>query len=177
MKPVGIINCYKSIDNIVHVLQALQELGHDCTVVDAKEVSSVLPSSPIRHWIGTGSEYDVHDVDAPRISETIANYTEKRFLLICYSMQSFLVHAHNCTITRMPSEKQAHECLHFNSIWRNHKWAFKPFDIASPSFSNAQVFDDGYVASLECQNILMTQYHPERTRDGIESILNPFLKS
>ena len=47
-------------------------------------------NSDITHWILTGSERYPYDSDAPRVPIELFSVKNKRFMLICYSMESAL---------------------------------------------------------------------------------------
>ena len=180
---VGILNCYRNAAHAQYVIEAVRHLGHIpvCVYVtrySMKETLDWVHQSNIRHWIGTGSDYNVCDHDAPCYDESILRMRNKKFLLICYSMQSFLAHVCKCQITKLPSYVQEMQTIGGVQLWRNHHFGFYKTDVFSKKYSiqNVQTFADAIVMSATCGNVWMTQYHPERSKQGTFIVLQTFLQ-
>jgi GMP synthase-like glutamine amidotransferase len=175
---VGIVNFYKNKDNAKHVIRAVRLLGYVPVVLHCEDVHWIAKAfqSPIRHWIGTGSEWNVIDIGAPRIPQFLLDNPRQRWFLICYSMQSFTYYSMRMNISRLP-EKAFYLELGRNGehYWRNHEFAFKKED--NNLFSRTDLKQilisntDATIQRAMYKNSILTQYHPERTLEGIEEIL------
>lgn len=181
---VGILNFHKHVYQVQPLLEAVKSLGHVPVVVPSNQQHDIsyalhyIETSSIRHWIGSGSEWNVDQSDSPKLDDSLLRMRNKKFFLICYSMQSFLHHVCGCSIQRMPQIVQKIEMVHSIPLWRNHNYAFFKAELDRQkkySLQNIQTFQDKFVMSLSCGNVWMTQYHPERTEYGVRVILSSFL--
>ena len=89
---IGIIN-YQNLNNrrCPTIVKVMRKLGHDITVLSAHDDHfTIIKESKITHWIFSGSPLDVNDPPSPQVNKKILGLQDKRFLLICYSMESVL---------------------------------------------------------------------------------------
>ena len=92
---IGIINMHKNSIDITSLIDAVKELGATPHIINGTTLSEqallrTIQTSPIRHWIFSGSRYHIHHEGVPIVPMELFK-TEKRFLMICYSMESVLV--------------------------------------------------------------------------------------
>ena len=186
---IGIVDMYGSTSELDSVVNALARLGHSAYVINHKgETSDTLlhqiRRSPIRRWILTGSDYHLHDEGAPKVPLGILDLT-KHFLLICYSMESLIAqvsqaqikerYIHRKEIFHMPNPMQRATPGLFDGIKqqmvlrRNHLWYFPTGTIAPLTEIGAF---RGEIMIAMYKNCLLTQFHPEKTLDGVKMIKN-----
>jgi hypothetical protein len=164
-------------------------MGHAPFVLDAVPLSSsellrAIDRSPIRHWIFSGSRYHIHHDGVPVVPMELLK-TEKRFLMICYSMESVLVQLgfpiRERYINRketfnlsIPKEYQTHPL--FKGIpssmrgWRDHRYYF-PRDVLTPPVYLLSSYN-GEAMIATYKNAVLIQYHPEKTKDGRQLLEN-----
>jgi GMP synthase-like glutamine amidotransferase len=172
MMKVGVVNFMKS-GHPIFLYDALggnDALGGGNVVVVSHKSDwvSAIKSSRIKHWFLTGSAYDVLRADAPQISLAILEMTNKRFFLICYSMESVLIQL-GCHLIKRRTNIREHFSLLMGgrhlSAWRNHYTYVVPDSLKSGMRCLAT--HDGETMTVEYKNAVMTQWHPEKTEDGV----------
>lgn len=173
---VGVISCYKNPSLISNLTRALRLLGASPIVFRAANSNweYVARNSKIRHWIVSGSEWNVKDAGAPRIPPDLVLDPSKRWFFVCYSMQSIL-HQLGGRIQRLPEYKKGVETIDGRMYWRNHGWGFDKDGVDNLRLDTPVFAPDGFLMRCSLGNAVLTQYHPERTLEGIEE-LNWFLK-
>ena len=165
---VGIVNMYSY--KLRHYLpNALASIGCDITVVDSDEdYIDIIKRSPITHWIFTGSDSDVMKKRSPVLDLEILKMKNKRFLLICYSMESILQQL-GCHLIKRPNAMKGRFDLIMNGVkieaYRNHYMYVVPESIKRGMRLLATYKGDTMTVSYK--NLMMTQWHPEITKDGI----------
>ena len=165
---VGIVNMYSY--KLRHYLpNALASIGCDITVVDSDEdYIDIIKRSPITHWIFTGSDSDVMKKRSPVLDLEILKMKNKRFLLICYSMESILQQL-GCHLIKRPNAIKERFDLVMNGVqlraYRNHYTYVVPESIKRGMRLLATYKGDTMTVSYK--NLMMTQWHPEITKDGI----------
>lgn len=170
---IGIVDFSKRPKKNDSLQQALQILGHDIFVVHhTDDWYNIVKSSRIKHWIMTGAAYDVFSIKSPQVDTRITQLINKRFLLICYSMESFLLQM-GCKLNRRERTKEEF-MLNSNGTrivaWRNHN-TFIPTDGLQPEIKLLASYKNETMTA-KYKNILMTQWHPEKTNDGTIFLLN-----
>ena len=164
---VGIVNMYSY--KLRHYLpNALASIGCDITVVDSDEdYIDIIKCSPITHWIFTGSDSDVMKKRSPVLDLEILKMKNKRFLLICYSMESILQQL-GCRLIKRPNAIKERFDLVMNGVqlraYRNHYTYVVPESIKRGMRLLATYKGDTMTVSYK--NLMMTQWHPEITKDG-----------
>ena len=170
---IGIVDFSKRPKKNDSLQEALQILGHDIFVVHhTDDWYNIVKSSRIKHWIMTGAAYDVFSSKSPQVDTRITQLINKHFLLICYSMESFLLQI-GCKLKRRERTKEEFT-LNSNGTrivaWRNHN-TFIPTDGLQPEIKLLTSYKNETMTA-KYKNILMTQWHPEKTNDGIIFLLN-----
>ncbi len=180
---------YGSTTELDSVVNSLARLGHSAYVINHKGHTSdsllhKIRRSPIRRWILTGSDYHLHDEGAPKVPLGILDLP-KQFLLICYSMESLISQVSSAQIKERYENKK--EIFHITNptqratpglfdgikqqmvLRRNHLWYFPTGTIAP--LTEIAAFR-GEVMIAVYKNCLLTQFHPEKTPDGLKIIKN-----
>ena len=179
LRRVGVLDCFKDRRNLTTLLRAIRIVGGAPVVIRVTEDNwlSRIRNSPIRHWVVSGSEWNVTEHGAPRIFPSLLLHEHQRFLFICYGMQS-LVFQMGGRISKLPEKVQRVDEVQGEGnglFWRNHEWGFKEDGmirgIVEPLYSSDGYFMRGFVG-----NAMLTQYHPERTLEGLEQ-MEAFLRS
>ncbi len=147
-------------------------LGDDIVIVSHKtDWLSAIRTSRIKHWFLSGSAYDVLQTGTPQITTELLTLTNKRFFLICYSMESLLLHL-GCKLIKRPKNARGYFSLSMDGkqidVWRNHYTYIVP-DSLKPGMRCLATYD-GETMTVEYKNTMMTQWHPERTEDGVRFI-------
>jgi len=186
---IGIVNMHKDRVDIQSLLEAIRSMGHVPFVLDAVPLSSpellrAIEHSPIRHWIFSGSRYHIHHEGVPIVPLELFK-TEKRFLMICYSMESVLVQLgfpiRERYINRketfnlsVPKEYQTHPL--FKGIpssmraWRDHRFYFPRDVLKVPVYLLSSYNGETMIATYK--NAVLVQYHPEKTAHGRQLLEN-----
>jgi len=182
---------YVSENGPEHVLNAVSELGYIPVLYDPRtsDISETISSSTIKYWIFTGADLTVKPGNPMVPIDTLdsnAN-TDKRFFLICYSMESALNQLghklHDRTLRRkenfqLPYDndratRQDQAALFNNvpnpmNVWRNHSW----FVVVDPKSPAVLATHENETMLYLRKNAVMTQFHPERTADGKQLMRN-----
>jgi GMP synthase-like glutamine amidotransferase len=183
---------HKNRIDINPLVDAIKEMGAtphiiNGTTLSEQELSNTIQRSPIRHWIFSGSRYHIHYTGVPIVPMELlkTENTDKRFLMICYSMESVLVQLgfpiRERYINRketfnlsVPKEYQTHPL--FKDIpssmrgWRDHRYYF-PRDVLTPPVHLLASYN-GEAMVATYKNAVLVQYHPEKTKDGRQLIEN-----
>lgn len=186
---IGIINMHKDRIDINALVDAIKELGAipyiiNGTTLSEQELSNTIQRSPIRHWIFSGSRYHIHQEGVPIVPLELLK-TDKRFLMICFSMESVLVQLgfpiRERYINRketfnlsVPKEYQTHPL--FKGIpssmrgWRDHRYYFPRDVLTPPVYLLSSYNGESMIATYK--NAVLIQYHPEKTKDGRQFLEN-----
>lgn len=174
---VGIVNMYKEKEltqstqsnDIFYLVKAILDLGHTPLLLHFTDpcLHKNIEESSIQHWIFSGSTHTVHNRSAPQIQlKSLTSMWNKKFFLICYSMESALLQLGHAVKKRSSGVKREYFSLYGKRFWRFHSYYI-------PSFTHSQareivsiVSHDGESMIAIYKNILMTQFHPEKTSDG-----------
>ena len=174
---VGIVNFYKSkTDYINNLCDALKFIGYNIVVINYKDDwFNIIKSSHIRKWFLSGSSFSVLDNKSPQIRKEILYLTSKRFFLVCYSMESFLFNM-GCNLIKRKKYISESIILNMNNnkldVFRNHQYYIEPESL-KPGMKLIAIYNDETM-TVKYKNIMMTQWHPENSIDGIK-ILNHWL--
>ena len=186
---IGIVNMHKYRIDINSLVDAVEELGAiphiiNGTTLSEQELLTAIQRSPIRHWILSGSRYHIHQEGVPIVPMELFK-TDKRFLMICYSMESVLVQLgfpiqeryinrkgpFNLTV---PKENQEHPLFkgiqNPMRVWRDHRFYFPRTILKSPVHLLASYNGESMIATYK--NTVFVQHHPEKTGDGRQFIEN-----
>ena len=152
-----------------YVEDALKKLGHTPVVVQINDDDLVkkIKDSSIQKWIctGTGLRVSVFNPLAPRIPLEIFQMKDKQFFLICYSMESVLYQL-GYPIRERSSKKKEYFKLDGMTLYRNH-YFYLPVEALDKRVTLVNSYR-GEVMTVVYKNALMTQWHPERSKDGIQ---------
>ncbi len=166
---VGILNMY-SHKLKISLPKALDSIGCDYTIIDFDEnhVENIRRSR-IKCWILTGSDYNVMNKTTPQLDLDLLKMSDKRFMLVCYSMESILLQL-GCHLIKRRNNVQEYFDLDLggNTIkaFRNHYTYIVPDSLKRGMRLLAT--HKGDTMNVEYKNTVMVQWHPERTADGIQ---------
>ena len=182
---IGIVNMHKDQYFIHRIIAAVTRLGHTPLVINGLTTSSDkligrITSSPIRHWIFSGSQFHVTNLANPQVPLKLLNL-DKKLLLICYSMESVLMQ-----LGFPVKERYIHRREPFNlsasnhplfeglqspmKVWRDHTWFIPKDAIQSPVQLLASYNGETMIATYK--NAVLVQHHPEHTADGRKFLQN-----
>lgn len=192
---VGVIDMYPDSIGCWSIIKTLLDFGfspvifHMKNIIETKDnLAKIIGKSEIKHWIFSGSPQSVNDKRSVKIPLKALAFSDKEYLLICYSMESVLKQTGHQVLQRNENKKEYFD-LHIQQTkaiihnkdylfrglrnpiygWRNHK-GFTPA-IKSEELTELASYR-GELMIAFYKNLLFTQFHPERTRDGKRIILN-----
>ena len=196
---VGLVNLNPNIKDIQTLENACRSLGYnpfvlDLTTLTKEKLYVYIKRSKIKKWIFSGSRSMVTDSWTPKIPLDIFDIENKEFMLICYSLQSVIYQldfpisyrrnnkreTFNLSVDRKRIEDLGKEYLFENiampmKVWRNHYAFLSPCHIHNnPNCDNLidLVSYDNECMILFYKNSILLQYHPEKTWDGLQLMLN-----
>jgi GMP synthase-like glutamine amidotransferase len=162
---VGVIK----VSTTTFVEDAIKKLGHTPVVlqINDPEIVSKLKESPIKKWIGTGSNLRLSVLQplAPQIPMEILTMKDKEFFLICYTMESLLYQLGYPVVFRGTFLKERFD-LGPLRVYRHHGY-YIPANKVDSKVKVTETYK-GEVMTALYKNVVMTQWHPERTADGIQ---------
>jgi len=160
---IGIVNMYRDSDKLKPLLAAVRELGYRVHLGTIDEVAQ----SPIKTWIFSGADRDVTEQGAIQVPLELLTL-KKRYLMICYSMESVLFQM------GYPIYRRANETGYFRmgrfKGYRNHNYFFRSSDVPT------LVAHNGELMMTVIGPALLVQFHPEHSYDG-RRLLARWLKS
>ena len=165
---------YSTLIESNYVVKALLSMGHRPHIIHGYRETQAnilkhIKDSTISHWICSGSATTVVESNSPQIPLDVLKLRGKRFMMICYSMESILyqlgikVHKRN-TCKKEVFRLSIPEGYGVQSPMvarRNHCWYF-PYSTVPGLI--AQYNGEAMIASYK--NALLVQFHPEKTPDG-----------
>jgi hypothetical protein len=190
---VGIVDMYRSELGCLNLVNALKRIGVNIVVyhiIDKKvNLVRLIAQSQIKHWVFTGSDQSIYATHSPQIPMNIFNIFGKRFLLICYSMESVLKQLGYPVLKRYERKKELFK-LHLQKtkvLLAGREDLFKY--ISDPAIykrnhqyytpvtnMNKQIYEvasyRGELMIVFYKNAVMTQFHPENTIAGKRLIQN-----
>lgn len=172
---VGLVNLYTKSKGITYLRDSLQilELDIDEYSIHNPNLISIMKSSKITHWIFSGSDSDVENPKSPQIPLDMFHIPNKKFLLICYSMESLLFQL-QFPILRRTKKAKGFIQLHDMLVWRNH-YSYTPSNTIHSPVKALESYK-GDLMTATYKNALLTQWHPERSPDGILFLLKWLLQ-
>lgn len=175
---IGIIN-YQNLNNrrCPTIVKVMRKLGHDITVLSAHDDHfTIIKESKITHWIFSGSPLDVNDPPSPQVNKKILGLQDKRFLLICYSMESVLKSL-GCKL--MTSKKSKNDTIPLTPLYNNYltggmkipisaaRYHYTHVTVSSlPPRIRLQMKHKNEVMTCHYKNCVMVQWHPELSEEG-----------
>ena len=174
---VGILNMY-SHKLQYHLPKALESIGCGYTIIEFDtDYVETIRSSQITHWILTGSDYNVMNKTTPQLDLNLLKMQDKRFMMVCYSMESILLQL-GCHLIKRRENMMEYFNLDIGGTkiraFRNHYTYIVPDSIKRGMRLLATY--KGCAMNVEYKNTVMTQWHPERTADGIQFMKEWLLK-
>jgi GMP synthase-like glutamine amidotransferase len=171
---IGVVNMYSTLVESNYLVNALLSMGHRPHIIHGyKETQSKIlqhiKESKITHWICSGSATSVVESNSPQIPLGVLKLKGKRFMMICYSMESILFQMGVKILKRNVCKKEIFrlsipEGYGVESpmvVRRNHWWYF-PY--RSVPGLIAQYNGEAMISTYK--NALLVQFHPEKTPDG-----------
>ena len=159
------------------VEDAIKKLGHTPVVfqINDPDLVSRIRNSSIKKWIGTGSNMRLSVLQplAPQIPIEILSMKDKEFFLICYTMESLLYQLGYPVVFRGTFLKERFS-LGPLRVYRHHGYYIPAKDVDS-KVKVTETYK-GEVMTVLYKNTVMTQWHPERTADGLD-VLKAWLDS
>jgi GMP synthase-like glutamine amidotransferase len=189
-KQIGIVNMYGTEYKCHYLVNAIRSIGYLPHIIEGYHsgeayVFDTIQKSPIKFWIFSGSPHTVTDPKSTQVPFDILTLPNKQFMLLCYSMESLLIQL-NYPITKRRSDKK--EIFHLtvplayrtNSLFqsitnpmvvrRHHVCYFPERTITEPVNLIASYNGEAMIATYK--NILLVQFHPEKSVDGKRFIHN-----
>jgi len=192
---IGIVNMYHDSDKLKPLLAAVRKLGYRVHLGTIDEVAK----SPIQTWIFSGADRDVTEQDAIQVPLELLTL-KKRYLMICYSMESVLYQM-GYPIYRRANEK-GYFSMDMRTVsmdmrtasmdmrtvsmdmrtasmdmqksrftgYRNHQYFFRSSDVPNLASYNRELMMTAVGPAL------LVQFHPEHSYDG-RRLLSQFLKN
>lgn len=173
---IGIVSLCSNIKYIKYVVNSVKVLGYTPYILDLYhgdklKIFYIIKRSKISNWIFTGSSCSVIDKNAPQIPLDIYKLHDKKYMMICYSLESIAYQLKLPISFRQDNKKELFE-LQINNkkmkLWRNH-YGYLSSDINIEPLQHIKSYN-GECMILHYKNSILLQFHPERTRDGIEFI-------
>lgn len=163
---IGIVK----VNSNSYVEKAIKKLGHTPRLyqINNPDLVKIIQHSSIQKWIftGTGIATSVLNPLAPQVPLEILQMKDKEFFLICYSMESLLHQLGYPLLERKPRKERFQ--MGPLTLYRNHRFYFECEKLKSTS-KNVECYR-GEVMTVFYKNTVMTQWHPERTADGIQCL-------
>jgi len=198
---VGIIDMNKGDFGFLNIINAFRTIQinpvvyHIDKLVERKiNIVRLIAQSSIKHWVFTGAAQSIYDKESPQIPMNIFKIFGKRFLLICYSMESALKQL-GCQVLKRYERKRELFKLHLQKTkvilagrerlfeyipdpaeyWRNHQYYTPAYNMNKDIYEVASYRGELMVAFYK--NSVMTQFHPERTIVGKRFLENWFYEN
>jgi GMP synthase-like glutamine amidotransferase len=154
-----------------YVEKAVEKLGHTPVVyqINDPDLFRKIKESPIQKWIFTGSSLRLTVLNplAPQVPMDVFHLKDKQFFMICYSMESVLFQLGYPVVKRKTHKKERFQ-LGPLTAYRNH-WYYIPCNAMDSKVKVTECYN-GEVMTGYYKNAVLTQWHPERTQDGIECL-------
>lgn len=172
-KIIGIVNCNKDNKIPNDLIQVLSHLDFNSFLISIEQDNYIdtIRNSGIKYWIFTGSELDPTEKSPVINLSKLKKLDESfKFLMICYSMQKILIQLH-----LKPKKKKLEKMeLEIPNDKTKIKVSLKNeyyFENPNKKVENLDIISEYQNVLMTAKyngNILLTQWHPERTNDGIK---------
>jgi len=176
---IGLVNMYPNSDqkkfrDTLHSLHCSVSFL-DATKTTKENVFKTIQTSKIRNWIFTGSPLNVTDDNTYHVPLELLDLKDKAFFFICYSMESVL-HQLGYPIVKRDVEKTEYFILeHSTELLKQPAYVFRNHHYYCPSSAIQALSEyNGEAMIVVYKNALMTQFHPEKTADGLDMIQSYF---
>ena len=192
---IGIVSLYPKLKDIQNLENAIKILGYNPYVIDLAHTTPdkiyyYIKNSWIKYWIFSGSPSTVIDKGSPQIPMELFKLTAKRYMFICYSLESVMFQLKypisfrkelkkelfdlDVSKTKINNTKTEYLFKFINipmKVWRNH-YGFVSNTIINNNLIKEVTSYEGESMILLYKNSILVQYHPERTKDGLKLIDN-----
>lgn len=165
---VGIVNLNR-YGEPTHLVNVLEKLGHTTHIIEhSNKTVSIIQKSTIRYWFFTGSSYDVLSPISPQIDTKVFEIKDTKLFFICYSMESALFNLGYKLYKKPRTNRRIFDIISSNGnkirVWKSHD-TYAPLSL-HPRLKTIMSYNDE-IMTIDYKNSIMTQWHPERTRDGV----------
>jgi len=165
---VGIVDYYERKDGKNSLLKALSKLGHSYTIINGTEpnVLQQIQQSPVKKWICTGANRHVLKPESPQVPTGITKL-KKDFLLICYSMESFMHQMGYPIYCRKENKNEKCNLKHGEITINAHRNHFCYIPTCKLD-SRVQLISShrGETMTVIYKNLILVQWHPEGSAEG-----------
>ena len=192
---IGIVSLYPKLKDIQNLENAIKLLGYVPHIIDLAhstqdKIYYHIKNSHIKYWIFSGSPTSVIDKGSPQIPMELFRLNAKRFMFICYSLESVMFQLKypisfrrelkkelfSLNVSRSKIKRTNIEYLFENinfpmKVWRNH-YGYVSNLIINNNLIQEVASYEGESMILLYRNGILIQYHPERTNDGLKLINN-----
>ena len=172
---------------LVNAIVALKQKPHVIDGFNKKEedVYIYIKNSPITHWIFSGSPHSVVCKESTQVPLKVLTLKTKRFMMVCYSMESVLLQLHYPLQKRSIDKKEPFKLtlpVEFKnsplfmgiknpSIMRRHHICYFPNNVIKEPIQLIAQYN-GEVMVATYKNSTFIQFHPEKSPDGKKLIMN-----
>jgi len=178
---IGIINYYPTFNGTKYLTHAMDLLGYNYRVHGHENLFQRIRDSSITHWIFSGSPTSVCGENSPQIPMELYTLKNKQYMMICYSMESVLLQL-GFPIRERYTNRKEYFTIAIPPAIRSF-YLFK--GIKTPMrlqrnhvrYTPAASLDgilsyNGESMMAIYKNSVLVQFHPEKTSDGRQMILN-----
>jgi GMP synthase-like glutamine amidotransferase len=143
----------------------------DATKKSKEDIQLIIQSSSVQKWIFTGSPNNVTDENPCVVPLRLLDFPDKQFFFICYSMESVLYQLGYPVVKRDIYKKEYFTLEHPMKSMKNPAHVFRNHHYFIPASAiEASSEYDGEAMIFLYKNSIMTQFHPERTDDGLQML-------
>jgi anthranilate/para-aminobenzoate synthase component II len=187
---VGIVNMYGSTYGCHYLVNAINALKQNAHVIDGfnnkeEDVYLYIKNSQIKYWIFSGSPHPVLYKESTQVPLKVLTLKNKKFMMLCYSMESILLQLHYPLKKRNIDRKEPFRLtipVSYTSdplfmgiknpsiMRRHHMWYIPNNVITEPVNLLGQYNGEAMVATYK--NSTLIQFHPEKSPDGKKLIMN-----
>jgi GMP synthase-like glutamine amidotransferase len=165
---IGIVNMNR-FGEPEHLVNSIKKLGHTARIIGPSDnLVSIIKKSSINHWFFTGSSYDVLSPISPQIDVGLFELKDKHLFMICYSMESSLFNLGYKLQKKPRTNRRIFDIVSGDGrkihVWKSHD-TYVPVSI-NPKLKPVSRYNDE-IMTINYKNAIMTQWHPERTTDGV----------
>jgi GMP synthase-like glutamine amidotransferase len=172
---VGLVNMNPSSDQkkFIETLHSLHcsVLFLDATKMPKEDIQESIQRSPVQKWIFTGSPNNVTDENTYVVPLALLDLAGKQFFFICYSMESVLYQLGYPVVKRDVYKKEYFILEHPIQSMKNPAGVYRNHHYFIPASAIEVLSEyDGEAMIFVYKNSIMTQFHPERTDDGLQML-------
>lgn len=187
---IGIVNYHlrdkrglSGLEKVIQIVMMMKGIPYilDGSILSQQELLHQIQNSPIQYWIFTGSDHSVFDIKELQVPMALLD-TDKKFMMICYAMQSVLVqlgvpikcrYRNRFEHFHMPLSKDDPLFRNISNpmdIWRDHQWYFSKADI--PPSVTLLASHNGEAMIVTYKNAVLHHLILEKTADGLRFFKN-----